>query len=116
MIEKEGWGMSLQTMEAMVRWVDHHAGEEPTLEQLAAHVGYSPCYCSAKFREHMGMSYKQYLAGRKLEAGGYLLRHTQQRVTDIALACGFASPEAFTRAFCRRYACTPSQYRKNHRG
>ncbi len=104
--------MSVQTIETMVRWVDDHVLENPTLENMSAHVGYSPYYCSSKFREHTGTTYKQYLAGCRLRTAGHLLISTDDRITDIAHQCGFSSSESLSRAFVNAYHSTPSQYRK----
>ena len=104
--------MSVQTIETMVRWVDDHVLENPTLENMSAHVGYSPYYCSSKFREHTGTTYKQYLAGCRLRTAGHLLISTDDRITDIAHQCGLSSSEALSRAFVNAYDSTPSQYRK----
>lgn len=46
-----------------------------------------------------------------LERSAFRLLTTDQTVLDIAVAAGFSSHEAFTRAFHRAYACTPSAWR-----
>jgi AraC family transcriptional regulator len=43
--------------------------------------------------------------------GAALLLTTEDSVLDIALACGFQSHEAFTRAFGRQFGVTPRAYR-----
>ncbi len=106
--------MSIQTMESMVKWVDNHVKENPTLENMSSHVGYSSYYCSTKFHEYTGITYKQYVARRKLNTAAELLLISKARIVDIALECGYLSPEAFSRAFVVAYKCTPTQYRKTH--
>ena len=46
-----------------------------------------------------------------LERSAFRLLTTEQTVLDVAVSAGFASHEAFTRAFRRAYACTPSAWR-----
>ena len=104
--------MSVQTMESMVRWVDDNIFEEPSLEKMSAHVGYSPYYCSSKFREYTGITYKRYLAKCKLVVAEQLLIISNESITAIAHRCGFSSLESFSRAFINANNCTPSQYRK----
>ena len=106
--------MSVQTMESMVKWVDDNVLEDPSLENMSAFVGYSPFYCSSKFREHVGITYKQYLAKRRLDIAGRLLITSNDKITDIAHKCGFSSSESLSRAFLSVYSCTPSQYRKQY--
>lgn len=108
--------MSLQTMESMVRWLDNHVLENPTLERMSSHVGYSPYYCSTKFREYTGVTYKRYLAKCRLGVAASLLLRTGDKVIEIALKCGYSSAESLARAFMEVYQCTPTQYRKAHIG
>ncbi|TCL62555.1 AraC family transcriptional regulator [Hydrogenispora ethanolica] len=104
--------MSLQTLESMVQWLDNHALENPTLERMSSHVGYSPYYCSTKFREYTGVTYKRYLAKCRLHAAANLLLRTDDKIIEIALQCGYSSAESLSRAFMEVYQCTPTQYRK----
>lgn len=60
--------MSAQTIERMAKWVENNVAGNPTLNNMSSYVGYSPFYCSAKFREHMGMTYKQFLSQCRLRA------------------------------------------------
>jgi AraC-like DNA-binding protein len=46
-----------------------------------------------------------------LERAAYRLATTDTTVIDIAVEAGYASPDAFTRAFARGFGCAPSQYR-----
>lgn len=104
--------MSLYTVEAMVDWVEQHLGEVPTLDAMAESVGYSSCYCSAKFHEHVGVSFQDYLNRRRLSQAAVALQETKARIIDIAADWGFSSHEAFTRAFFRAWGYTPRQYRR----
>ncbi len=47
-----------------------------------------------------------------LERAAYRLATTEDSVIDIALETGYASPDAFTRAFGRAYGTPPSQFRR----
>lgn len=104
--------MSLQTIEIMAKWVENNITENPTLKDMSSYVGYSPFYCSAKFREHMGMTYKQFLAQCRLKAAANDLLSTDDKITDIAFRYGYSSSESLTRAFVTIFKCSPRQYRK----
>lgn len=104
--------MSVQTIETMVKWVENNITENPTLKDMSSHVGYSTFYCSAKFREYMGMTYKQFLAQCRLRAATYDLCSTEDKITDIALRYGYSSSESLARAFAAVYKCSPRQYRR----
>jgi AraC family transcriptional regulator len=48
-----------------------------------------------------------------LERAAYQLLATPDQVIEVALDAGYASPEAFTRAFAKAYGISPSRYRRN---
>lgn len=104
--------MSVQTIEVMTKWAEKNYMESPTLKEMSSYVGYSPFYCSAKFREHMGMTFKQFLAQCKLRAAAHDLSSTDDKITEIAFRCGYSSSESLTRAFITAFKCSPRQYRK----
>lgn len=104
--------MSVKTINAMLDWVEDHLESEPILPQMALFVGYSECYCSAKFHEYVGISLKEYVFKRKLSCAAAELVHTNRQIIEIALRFGFSSHEAFTRAFKKAYGYSPYQYRK----
>lgn len=107
--------MSVKTLESMVEWIEYNIRENPTLGEMSRYAGYSSFYCSAKFHEHVGMTFKQYIAKRRLCLAEVEIRNTGRSFLDIALDYGFSSQEAFTRAFANAYGCTPYQYRKQAR-
>lgn len=104
--------MSLKTIESMIDWVEFNLNDNPSLDKMSDYVGYSSFYCSAKFHEAVGISFKEYVLRRKLSMAAYELRDTDCRIIDIAMKYGFSSNEAFTRAFYRNFGYTPSQFRK----
>jgi AraC family transcriptional regulator len=48
-----------------------------------------------------GEAVAEYVKKRRLDAAADLLAHTDRRIIDIAVECGFGSQEAFSRAFGR---------------
>ncbi len=104
--------MSLKTIENMIDWVEANLKDEPTLDKMSFYVGYSSFYCSTKFHEVVGVSFKEYIMRRKLTQAAIELRETGHRIIDIAVNYGFSSNEAFSRAFLKRYGYSPSQFRK----
>ncbi|MBN7773619.1 helix-turn-helix transcriptional regulator [Clostridium aminobutyricum] len=104
--------MSISTIENMVNWIEDNITDNPTLAGMSDYVGYSPFYCSAKFRENIGITFKKYLSKRRLTLAAAEVKNTHSRFLDIAVKYGFSSQEAFTRAFTDAYGCTPYQFRK----
>lgn len=83
-----------------------------SLTAMAREVGYSPTYCSTVFRRVMGITLRDYMAGRRLALAAKRLRDTREPVVDVALRFGFSSQSAMTRAFRDAYGVTPGRYRK----
>lgn len=65
------------------------------------------------FSSVMGESVCRYINRRKLYNASKKLIHSNQRIIDIALDCGFGSPEAFSRALKAAFGISPMNYRKS---
>lgn len=81
------------------------------LEELARLAGLSPFHFHRVFRAFCGETLGQHVRRLRLERAALLLRHSDRGVTDVALAVGYESPAAFSRAFERHFSASPSQWR-----
>lgn len=86
--------------------------EEPLpLETLARVAHFSPFHFHRIFRALIGETLNQFVTRLRLERAVQLLsRPGRQSLTQIALACGFATPSDFTRRFKERYGVPPSVF------
>lgn len=81
------------------------------LEQIAAHAGLSPFHFHRLFRAGTGETLAGFVNRLRLERALRLLAHDRRaKITDVALACGFATPSHFSRAFKQRYGQAPSHF------
>lgn len=85
------------------------------LEALAEVAGCSPPYFARRFSDAMAETPKQYTSRLRLERAALRLVLLEDNILDIALDCGFASHETFSRAFCRRFRVTPQTFRRKGR-
>ena len=53
----------------------------------------------------------KYFKKRKLDRAAELLRHTKQRIGDIAFNCGFSDVSHFSKSFQKHFDVSPSNYR-----
>jgi transcriptional regulator GlxA family with amidase domain len=81
----------------------------PTLARLA-HV--SEAHFIRTFRATFGETPNRYLQRRRVERAMFLLRSTEQSVTDVCMAVGFASLGTFSRVFAEIVGEPPSVYRR----
>ena len=83
-----------------------------TLNAVADQAGVTPYHLARIFVETTGHPVMRYVWRRRLTRAAEALAYGQASVLTIALDAGYASPEAFTRAFRCEYGLTPSQARK----
>jgi AraC-like DNA-binding protein len=86
-----------------------------TLDELARVAGLSPNHLLRMFKHAFGQTPHQYLTAKRLEHARHLLAHTNQPVTEICLAVGFASLGAFSWLFRRHIGVSPAEYRRQTR-
>lgn len=101
-----------EAVQKMIYWLEDKLHDNPSLLDMSEQIGYSPYYCSTKFHEIVGMTFKSYIAGRRLAKATLEIRDTNERILDIAIKNGYSSQEALTRAFVNAYGCTPAVYRR----
>lgn len=102
----------LSPIEQAVRYIEAHLNEEIGLNDVSRETGYSYYHMTRLFSSVLGESVGRYINRRRLYRASEKLLHSGQRVIDIALDSGFASPEAFSRAFKAVFGSSPVEYRK----
>ena len=85
------------------------------IEYLAHNLSMSAGHLRSCFREETSMSLGNYLRMIRMNRAAGLLANSKKRVLEIADACGFSSPYAFSRAFSQYMEVSPREYRKRHR-
>lgn len=88
---------------------------EPTLQQLADAVGWSPTHLQRRFAARFGLSPADYLAQRKLGRLKQALRDGAD-VTTALYDAGYGSPSRVYEAGAARLGMAPSRYRRGGAG
>lgn len=88
------------------------AAADMRVEALAAELDLSASHLRKRFREASGVSLGRYLENYRLNRAMGLLVNSREAVGEIALQAGYASPQAFHRAFRRLTGETPLAYRR----
>ncbi|WP_040197136.1 AraC family transcriptional regulator [Candidatus Soleaferrea massiliensis] len=102
----------LSPLERAVEYIEEHLDEEIGLSDVSRETGYSYCHMTRLFSAVLGESVGRYINRRRLYNASQKLLHTDRRILDIALDCGFESSEAFSRAFKAVFGSSPAEYRK----
>jgi AraC family transcriptional regulator len=93
-------------------YIDAHIGEDLSLDQLCEVAAFSRFHFARQFTALFGISPLRYIhLVRMKRAGHQLVYRPNLTVTDIALDCGYDSPEAFARAFKTLHGQSPSSFR-----
>lgn len=119
--ERSGPALKAGTREAHQRRIDRAValieqaiarGEEPPeLHRLAEAAAFSPFHFHRVYRAMTGETTGQTVARLRLLKGLRLLASAERSVTEAALAVGYQTPQAFTRAFRQSVGGTPSELR-----
>lgn len=97
----------LETITAFIR-------DNPQLSatDIAAQFNYSPYHFSRLFKQHMGVSLRDYLSAIKIERGTTALAQ-HHSVTNSQIEAGYESSGTFTNTFKRFYGISPKQHTKH---
>lgn len=80
-------------------------------QQLAKVAAFAPHHFHRIFRAQRGETVMQRVRRLRLLRAAKALTFSSASVLEVALAAGYSSHEAFTRAFTEHFGCTPSAYR-----
>jgi AraC family transcriptional regulator len=83
--------------------------------EIAASVGVHPAHLAREFRRHYGTTIGAYVRRLRLEWATARLAASDDTLSSIAFAAGFANQSHFTRAFKRHTGLTPGGYRASSR-
>ncbi len=84
-----------------------HLDDDLRLEALSAQTGVSAFHMHRLFVAVAGETPKAYTLRLRLDSAAALLLASRDSIVKVALSCGFASPEAFSRAFRRAFHLSP---------
>lgn len=90
-------------------YMDNCYAENPSLEQVAALVGFSPFHFLRVFQQQVGIPPHMYLTHVRVKQAKAFLE-AGVPIAETALAVGFADQSHLTRCFKRVMGITPGQY------
>ncbi|WP_130837060.1 helix-turn-helix domain-containing protein [Lachnoclostridium sp. Marseille-P6806] len=101
-------------IQAAKQYISQHL-DDPDLSRnsIAGEIHISPDYLSYLFHRETGTVLSSYITEQRIEASKKLLRTTQEPLTDIALAVGYADSTYYCRQFRKVTGQTPGAYRSS---
>jgi AraC-like DNA-binding protein len=116
--EQTGWlaGMRDPAVGRVLSLLHERPADPWTLERLGEEAGMSRSSLHERFAHFIGQPPMQYLARWRMQLAAGLLRDTSRKVAEVALAVGYESEAAFSRAFKREVGLSPGAWRREKRG
>lgn len=102
-------------VEQAIRYLDAHALEQPTLEEVAAEVGLSPFHFQRLFQRWAGVSPKRFLQAITLESAKRMLAESRS-VLETSHAVGLSGPGRLHDLFLGLEYMTPGEYKAQAEG
>ena len=94
------------------KYVREHTDEALNREVLAAVAGFSVPHFHRIFTAHVGENIASYVRRVRLERAGRKLRMGAVDITEVALAAGYDTHAAFSKAFRQHFGLSPSEFRQ----
>jgi AraC family transcriptional regulator len=102
------------SLTAKVIWmIERNLGNELSLSDIADGCGVSKFHMARAFEARVGMPVMQYVRARRLSNAAESLAEGAADIMSVALDTGYASHEAFSRAFKAQFDHTPEAVRKH---
>ncbi len=99
-------------IQAVMRYIREHINEPLDREMLAAIAGFSVPHFHCVFTAHVGESATSYVRRLRLERAGRKLRMGAINITEVALAAGYDTHAAFSKAFKQQFGLSPREFRQ----
>ena len=93
-------------------FIERHLYGDLSLPAIAQACGVSTFHLSRAFSEHYGRSLTDYVRGRRLSLAAESLARGAPDILELALASGYGSHEAFSRAFKATLGLAPEGVRR----
>lgn len=104
-----------ERIDAARRLLEERLDDDVPLNEVARAAHLSVFHFHRLFRGLTGETVREHVRRLRLERAAHHLTRSDRDVLDLALDAGYASHEAFTRAFKRRFGVAPSVFRQERR-
>lgn len=96
----------------IIQYIETHYRQKLRLKDIADHEGLSPSYLSHLIKQHINMSFQEYVNMLRFEHAMQLLVQTDKKLIDICMESGFSESKYFNNIFAKNYSMKPKKFRK----
>ena len=93
-------------------YIREHYTADLRVRQVADAVSLNPAYLEKLFRQSLHCGVMAYVGRMRLQKAAFLLKNSDESVTQVAFDVGFNSRQHFSLAFRKRYRLTPREFRE----
>jgi len=106
-------GLSVWQAKQALAFMEANLGSKIRIAEISALVALSKSHFCRAFKLTLGTSPMAYVSIKRIERAKLLITSTSERLSDIALACGFADQSHLSRSFSRLVGMTPGLWRRS---
>jgi AraC family transcriptional regulator len=106
-------GLSVWQAKRALAYMEANIGSRIGAAKISALVGLSKSHFCRAFKLTLGISPMAYFSIRRIEHAKALITSTSERLSEIALACGFADQSHLNRTFGRVLGMSPGSWRRS---
>lgn len=103
---------TVENLKKVLQYIGEHYSSPIRLSELAELVNMNEQYFCRYFKKNIGKTITEYINVIRVEKAATALAETENKIIDIAAACGFDNTGYFIRRFKKEKGMTPSEYRK----
>ena len=112
-LENEQELVAPSTIRKIMDEIKEHYTENITLTGLAEKYAISVSYLSELLKEHLQLSFSEYISSKRIQKAKELLADESLSIEQIAEQTGYNDYFYFTKVFKKNTGISPSKYRKN---
>ena len=101
--------------QAICGYVEKNLSSKITLADLSWNLHCSTVTLTEHFKREYGITIMQYVTQKRMEAAKQMLLTSNASIGEIAVSCGFADVEYFSRTFKGCYGVSPNRWRRTAR-
>lgn len=102
-----------QRLYRIINYIRQHYTEKLSLSDIADRESLSLTYLSHFLKDHLGMSFQEYINTLRFEHAILLLKQTNKKIIDVCMESGFSDSKQLNKYFLKNYNMTPKEFRKS---
>ncbi|MNC26298.1 Bifunctional transcriptional activator/DNA repair enzyme AdaA [compost metagenome] len=95
----------------VIQYVDREFQKKMQLQDLAKHFHMNATYLGQLFKKQTGKPFNEYVNEKRIKEAKKLLKHTQMKISEVALQVGYPNTDYFISKFKSSTGILPSVYK-----